>query len=95
MAITRRGVLLCRTHWCARGGFLDSSQLGAARRAWNDRFSPLLLVSQLRPLLTAATAGAIILTLVRVVLLVLWLWYLFRRPVRDAFRMNPARATGV
>jgi hypothetical protein len=58
-------------------------------------FSLLLLVSQLRPLLTAATAGAIILTLVRVVLLVLWLWYLFRRPVRDAFRMNPARATGV
>jgi hypothetical protein len=58
-------------------------------------FSLLLLVSQLRPLLTAATAGAIILTLVRVVLLVLRLWYLFRRPVRDAFRMNPARATGV
>ncbi len=57
--------------------------------------SLLLMISQIRPLLTAPTAGAIVLTLVRVALSVLWLWYLFRRPVRDAFRLDPARATRV
>jgi hypothetical protein len=57
--------------------------------------SLLLMVAQITPLLTAPTAGAIVLTLVRVALSVLWLWYLFRRPVRDAFRPNSARGTGV
>ena len=57
--------------------------------------SLLLMVSQIRPLLTATTAGAIVLTLVRVALSVLCLWYLFRRPVRDAFRLKPIRVTDV
>jgi len=56
--------------------------------------SLLLMVSQIRPLLTAPTAGAIVLTLARIAVSVLCLWYLFRRPVREAFRLNPARATG-
>ena len=48
--------------------------------------SLLLVVSEIRPLLTAPTAGAIVLTVVRVALSALCLWYLFRRSVRDAFR---------
>jgi|SRR5215469_639451 len=54
--------------------------------------SLLLMVSQIRPLLTAPTAGAIVLTLVRVALSVLWLWYLLRRPVRDLFRREASAA---
>lgn len=57
--------------------------------------SLLLMVAQIRPLLTAPTAGAIVLTLVRLALSVWVLWYLFRRPVRNAFRRNLAPATGV
>jgi hypothetical protein len=48
--------------------------------------SLVLMTTELRPLLAAPTAGAIILTLVRIALSVVWLWYLLRRPVRDAFR---------
>ncbi|MGA8150712.1 MAG: hypothetical protein WB952_07165 [Terriglobales bacterium] len=44
-----------------------------------------LMVTEVRPLLTAPTAGAISITLLRLALSVLWLWYLLRRPVRDAF----------
>ena len=54
--------------------------------------SLLLMVSEIRPLLTAPTAGAVVLTLVRVAVSVLCLCYLFRRPVRDAFRQNLAPA---
>jgi hypothetical protein len=57
--------------------------------------SLVLMVPELRPLLTAPTAGAIILTLVRVAISVFCLWYLFRPSVRDAFRKNLAPATGV
>ncbi len=57
--------------------------------------SLLLMVAEIRPLLTTLTAGAIALTLVRVALSVLGLWYFFRRPVRNAFRRNLAPATGV
>jgi len=49
-----------------------------------------LMVADLRPLLTAPTLGATGLTLVRVALSVLWLWYLLRRPVRDAFHQSRA-----
>jgi len=48
--------------------------------------SMVLMVPEVQPLLAAPTAGAIILTLVRIGLSLLWLWYLLRRPVRDAFR---------
>ena len=51
--------------------------------------SLLLMVSEIRPLVTVPTAGAIVLTMVRTAASVLCLWYLFRRPVRDAFRLNP------
>ncbi len=47
--------------------------------------SLVLMVTEVRPLLSAPTAGAISLTLLRVALSVVWLWYLLRRPVRDAF----------
>ena len=47
--------------------------------------SLVLMVTQVRPLLSAPTVGAISLTLLRVALSVVWLWYLLRRPVRDAF----------
>lgn len=57
--------------------------------------SLVLMVSEVRPLLTASTPGAIVLTIVRVAISVLCLWYLFRRSVRDAFRKNLAPATGV
>jgi hypothetical protein len=57
--------------------------------------SLVLIVAQVRPLLTALTAGAIFLTLVRVAVSLLCLWYLFRPSVRDAFRKNLAPATGV
>lgn len=49
-----------------------------------------LMITEVRPLLTAPTAGAISLTLVRVALSVLWLWYLLRRPVREAFHQSRA-----
>ena len=47
--------------------------------------SLVLMATEVRPLLTTPSAGAIGLTLVRVALSVLWLWYLLCRPVRDAF----------
>jgi len=50
--------------------------------------SMVLMVFQVRPLLAAPTAGAIVLTLLRIGLSLLWLWYLLRRPVRDAFRQT-------
>jgi hypothetical protein len=53
--------------------------------------SLVLMVTEVRPLLKA-TAGAISLTLVRVGLSVLWLWYLLRRPVRNAFHRLPEKA---
>jgi catechol 2,3-dioxygenase-like lactoylglutathione lyase family enzyme len=49
-------------------------------------------VAGVRLLFEAPTAGAISLTLVRVALSVLWLWYLLRRPVRDAFHRLAAKA---
>jgi hypothetical protein len=54
-----------------------------------------LMVTEVRPLLAAPTAGAISLTLVRVVLSVLWLWYLLRRPVGDAFHQSRANSVGL
>jgi hypothetical protein len=56
--------------------------------------SLLLMVVQIRPLLVAPTGGAIVLTLVRAVVSVWCLWYLFRRPVRNAFRQDLAPVTG-
>jgi hypothetical protein len=56
--------------------------------------SLVLMVTEVRPLLTAPTARAIVLTLVRIAVSVLCLWYLFRRPVRGAFRRQVAPATG-
>jgi len=50
------------------------------------------MVTEVRLLFDAPATGAISLTLVRVVLSVLWLWYLLRRPVRDAFHRLPAKA---
>lgn len=50
------------------------------------------MVTEVRLLFDAPAAGAISLTLVRVALSVLWLWYLLRRPVRDAFHRLPAKA---
>jgi uncharacterized membrane protein (DUF2068 family) len=50
--------------------------------------SLVLMVSEVRPLLTAPTARAIVLTLVRVAVSTFCLWYLFRRHVRNAFRPN-------
>ena len=50
--------------------------------------SLVLMVTEVRPLLNEPTAGAIILTLVRVALSVLWVWYLLCRPVRDAFHQS-------
>jgi len=54
--------------------------------------SLVLMVTQVRPLLTAPTTRSIVLTLVRITVSVLCLWYLFRRPVREAFRrqVDPA-----
>jgi hypothetical protein len=56
--------------------------------------SLVLMVTEVRPLLTAPTGRAIVLTLVRIAVSVLCLWYLFRRPVREAFRRRVAPATG-
>src|SRR5271169_3412935 len=53
------------------------------------------MATEVRPLLTAPTAAAISLMLVRVGLSVLWLWYLLRRPVRDAFDQARAKRVGV
>jgi uncharacterized YccA/Bax inhibitor family protein len=53
--------------------------------------SLVLMTTELRPLLSAPTAVAIILTLVRVALSAFWLWYLLRRPVRDVFRREAAQ----
>jgi len=50
--------------------------------------SLVLMLTEVRPLLNEPTAGAIILTLVRVALSVLWVWYLLCRPVRDAFHQS-------
>ena len=47
-----------------------------------------VMLTEVRPLLNEPTAGAIILTLVRVALSVLWVWYLLCRPVRDAFHQS-------
>jgi len=54
--------------------------------------SLVLMVGEVRPLVDAPAAGAISLTLVRVALSVLWLWYLLRRPVHDAFHRLAAKA---
>jgi len=54
--------------------------------------SLILMVTEVQPLLAAPIAGAIVLTLVRVALSVFWIWYLLRRPVRDAFRQGVAVA---
>jgi len=54
--------------------------------------SLVLMATEVRPLLTAPTARAIVLTLVRIAVSVLCLWYLFRRPVRKAFRRQVAPA---
>jgi hypothetical protein len=51
-----------------------------------------LMITELRPLFAAPTAAGIILTLVRIALSVFWLWYLLRRPVRDAFRREAVPA---
>jgi len=56
--------------------------------------SLVLMITEVQPLLASPTVGAIVLTLVRVVLSVFWLWYLLRRPVREAFRRQVAPATG-
>ncbi len=53
------------------------------------------MLGEVRPLLAAPTAGAVILTLVRIALSVFWVWYLLRRSVRDAFRRNLAPASVV
>jgi uncharacterized membrane protein (DUF2068 family) len=55
--------------------------------------SLVLMLGEVRPLLAAPTAGAIVLTLVRVALSVFWIWYLLRRQVRDAFRREHPCAT--
>lgn len=57
--------------------------------------SLVLMFGQVRPVLAAPTAGAIILTLVRVALSVFWIWYLLRRPVRDAFHRARQCVTAV
>ena len=54
--------------------------------------SLVLGLGQVRPLMAAPTPGAIVLTLVRMALSVLGVWYLLRRPVRDAFRRDVAAA---
>ena len=54
--------------------------------------SLVLGLGQVRPLMAAPTPGAIVLTLVRIALSVLGVWYLLRRPVRDAFRRDVAAA---
>ena len=54
--------------------------------------SLVLMTTEVRPLLAAPTPGAIALTLVRIVLSIFWVWYLLRRPVRDAFRRAPTTA---
>lgn len=55
--------------------------------------SLLLMLGEVRPLLAAPTAGAVLLTLARIALSIFWVWYLLRRSVRDAFRQNLAPAT--
>ena len=50
--------------------------------------SLVLMATEVRSLLTVRTVGSISLTLVRVALSVLWLWYLLCRPVRDAFHQS-------
>jgi hypothetical protein len=52
-----------------------------------------LMVTEVRPLLSAPTAGAISLTVGRMALSVLWLWYLLHRPVRDAFHQSRAKVS--
>jgi hypothetical protein len=54
-----------------------------------------LMATEVRSLLTAPTAAVIVLTLVRFGLSVLWLWYLLRRPVRDAFHQARGKPLGV
>lgn len=54
--------------------------------------SLVLMTTELRSLLAAPTAAAIFLTVVRIALSVFWLWYLLRRPVRDAFRREAGPA---
>jgi len=54
--------------------------------------SLVLMATEVRPLLTTPTAGTISLTLVRVALSALWLWYLLRRPVREAFHQSRDKA---
>lgn len=54
--------------------------------------SLVLMTTEVRPLLAAPTVGAMALTLVRIALSVFWVWYLLRRPVRDAFRQAHQRA---
>ncbi len=50
--------------------------------------SLVLMATEVRSLLTVRTVGSISLTLVRVALSVLWLWYLLCRPVCDAFHQS-------
>jgi hypothetical protein len=50
--------------------------------------SLVLMATEVRSLLNVPTVGSIILTLVRVALSALWLWYLLCRPVRDAFHQS-------
>jgi hypothetical protein len=50
--------------------------------------SRALMATEVRSLLTVPTVGSISLTLVRVALSGLWLWYLLCCPVRDAFHQS-------
>jgi hypothetical protein len=57
--------------------------------------SLVLMTTEVRPLLAAPTARAIALTLVRIALSAFWVWYLLRRPVRDAFLQPRQQASAV
>ena len=56
--------------------------------------SLVLMVGEVRPLLDAPTAGAVSLTLVRIAISVLCLWYLLHRPIHNAFQRLPKAAQG-
>lgn len=64
------------------GAHRDAGHLRAVAGDHGDRSSLSLIVR---------TVGSISLTLVRVALSVLWLWYLLCRPVREAFHQSRAK----
>lgn len=51
-----------------------------------------LMTLEVRPLLADPTAGAVLLTMVRLAMSLLLVWYLLHRPVRDAFHGRPRAA---